>query len=118
MVQIVAKMCSQYIFAIEHLPEKYCIGGLNLKNKVTGRRCQALGQTRRRLPDFRSSTYKSLNLSMKTYCGLPFESGDGLYGNQPEHLTSSSHLVQLWMSMAANHSKASKTFSSLPSLDP
>jgi hypothetical protein len=63
-------------------------------------------------------TYKSFNLSMKTYCGLPFESGDGLYGIQPEYLTTSSYLVQLWMSMAANHSKASKTFSSLPSLDP
>jgi len=27
-----------------------------------------------------NNTYESLNLSMKTYCGLPFESGDGLYG--------------------------------------
>jgi hypothetical protein len=65
-----------------------------------------------------NNTYKSLNLSMKTYCGSPFESRDGLYGIQPEYLTTSFYLVQLWMSMAANHSKASKTFSSLPSLDP
>jgi hypothetical protein len=72
----------------------------------------------RLIVNFGYFTYKSLNLSMKTYCGLPFESGDGLYGIQPEYLTTSSYLVQLWMSMAANHSKASKTFSSLPSLDP
>jgi hypothetical protein len=28
--------------------------------------------------NFDAFTYKSLNLSMKTYCGLRFESGDGL----------------------------------------
>jgi hypothetical protein len=65
-----------------------------------------------------ANTYKFLNLSMKTYCGLRFESGDGLYGIQPEYLTTSSYLVLLWMSMEPNHSKASKTFASLPSLDP
>ena len=37
-------------------------------------------------------TYKSLNLSMKTYCGLRFESEDGLWGIQPEYLTTSSYL--------------------------